>query len=97
MPAYWISFIEVTDPAKFAGYAEAAPAAVAKYGGKMVARGGKVQLLEGKAAPGRMAVLEFPSLEQAVRCYNSPEYQAAKKKREGAANCTFVVTEGLTP
>jgi len=94
MPAYWVSFIEVTDPAKFEGYAKEAPAAVAKYGGKMVARGGKVQVLEG-SAPGRMAVIEFASIDQAVKCYNSPEYQAAKKKREGAANCTFVVTESL--
>ncbi|HEX9835759.1 MAG TPA: DUF1330 domain-containing protein [Alphaproteobacteria bacterium] len=95
MTAYWISFIEVTDPDKFAGYAKDAPAAVAKHGGKMVARGGKTVGLEGKA-PGRIAVLEFPTLDAAVKCYNSPEYQAAKKKREGAANCTFVVTEGLS-
>ena len=39
-------------------------------------------------------VLEFPSFEAALACYRSPEYQAAKKLRDGKADADVIVTEG---
>ncbi len=51
--------------------------------------------LEGRPAPARVVVLEFPSLEKAQEFYNSAEYQKARKVREGAANAQFVIVEGL--
>jgi uncharacterized protein (DUF1330 family) len=40
-------------------------------------------------------VIEFPSLEAARACYASPEYQAAKAKREGAGVAEIVLVEGV--
>jgi uncharacterized protein (DUF1330 family) len=40
-------------------------------------------------------VIEFPSLQAAIDCYNSPEYQSAKAKRKGAGDADIVLVEGL--
>jgi uncharacterized protein (DUF1330 family) len=95
MPGYWIGMITVTDPEKFKGYTELAPAAIAKFGGKMLSRGGQQTVLEGAAPPGRVAVIEFKDVATAKACYDSPEYQAAKRAREGAATAQFFIVEGL--
>ena len=40
-------------------------------------------------------ILEFDSVEHAKRYCRSPEYQAAKAKRQGAAIAEFVLLEGV--
>ena len=62
--------------------------------GRPLARGGAHEALEGEARP-RNVILEFESLEQAKRYFNSPEYQAAKAKRNGAAVAEIVAVEGV--
>ena len=42
----------------------------------------------------RTVVLEFPSYEAALACYRSPDYQAAKKLRDGKAEFDLVIVEG---
>jgi len=93
--AYMIVTVDVTDPDQYRQYTDRAPAAIAKYGGRYLARGGRTVTLEGDTESRRVVVLEFPSLEQAETCYRSPEYQEAKSHREGAANARFVVVEGV--
>lgn len=92
--AYWIARVTVTDPDRYKGYAELAPLAFKKYGARILARGGRHEQLEGEGRP-RNVVIEFPSLEEAVACYRSPEYQAAKAKRKDAGIAELVVVEGL--
>ncbi len=90
---YVVATINVTDPEKWAEYAKDASEAIRKYGGRPLVRGGKHVPLEGQ--PGaRNVVIEFDSVEQARRYYHSPEYQAAKAKREGACIAEFVLVEG---
>ncbi|GGK18508.1 DUF1330 domain-containing protein [Salinarimonas ramus] len=91
--AYIIARVTVTDPERYANYVKGATEAIRKYGGRALARGGRMTSLEGEARP-RNVVLEFDSLEQAERYYNSPEYQAAKSEREGAAIAEIVAVEG---
>jgi len=95
MPAYLIVETKITDPEQYEHYKAAAPAALAAYGGKYVARGGETAVLEGDWDPSRLVVLEFPDLESAKRFYDSPEYAEARKLREGAAELNMVVVEGL--
>ncbi|MBM3486125.1 MAG: DUF1330 domain-containing protein [Alphaproteobacteria bacterium] len=95
MPAYWIGMLSVTNPDKFKGYADRAPAAIAKFGGKMLSRGGQLTNLEGAPPPGRIAIIEFKDVATAKACYDSPEYQEAKRQREGAATAQFFIVEGL--
>lgn len=88
MPGYVIAEIEITDPSLFEEYRTQVPATVQKYGGKFLARGGAVQSLEGGWQPKRLVVLEFSSVEQARRWYDSEEYRAPKAlrmKAEGVA------------
>lgn len=90
---YIVARIVVTDPEKYADYVNDASAAIQKYGGKPLVRGGAVETLEGEGRP-RNVVIEFESIEQAKRYYHSPEYQAAKRKREGAGRADIIAVEG---
>ena len=95
MPAYVIADIEITDPAAYEEYRAKVPATITQYGGKYVARGGKTEPLEGGWAPKRIALLEFPSLEQARKWYRSPEYAPLIKIRQKASSGRVIMVEGL--
>jgi uncharacterized protein (DUF1330 family) len=95
MPAYVIVETEIHDPEQYEQYKAASPAAVAGGGGRFVVRGGELAVLEGDWQPTRLVVLEFEDLEAAKRWYESPEYQDAKKLRDGAANLRMVAVQGV--
>lgn len=90
---YVIARITVTNPEAYAGYVALASEAIRKFGGTPLVRGGRSEALEGEARP-RNVVVEFDSYETALAYYNSPEYQKAKKAREGAGIAEMVVVEG---
>lgn len=94
MKAYWLAHMTVHDAASYADYAQAATAVFDRFGGKVLARGGKARPLEGRARP-RHVIIEFPSLEAAMRCYRSVDYQAARTHRDGAGEGEIVIVEGL--
>ena len=93
--AYIIAQATVSNSEQYEGYKALAGAAVVKYGGKYIVRGGATQLLEGDWAPPRLVILEFESIEQAQRFYDSPEYRTAREQRRGAATMNMLVVEGL--
>jgi uncharacterized protein (DUF1330 family) len=95
MPAYLIVETDIHDAEQYEKYKAASPGAVAAGGGRFVVRGGELAVLEGDWTPKRLVVLEFPDLEAAKRFYESPEYQEAKKLREGAASLRMVAVEGV--
>jgi uncharacterized protein (DUF1330 family) len=95
MPAYVIVETDIHDHAQYDQYKAASPDAVASGGGRFVVRGGELAVLEGDWHPSRLVMLEFESLEAAKRWYDSPEYQEAKRLREGAANLNMVAVEGV--
>ncbi len=95
MPAYLIVRAKVTDMAQYQKYMKLTPAIVEKYGGKFIIRGGEKLVLEGPDSPERIVMLKFDSIEAARLMYNSPEYQAAIKVRQGAAQASFIVMQGL--
>jgi uncharacterized protein (DUF1330 family) len=87
--------IDVTDPIGYDEYKQLAPAAVAAYGGKYLARGGRAETLEGAWVPKRPVILEFECMERAKQWLHSPEYRAAKQLRHGTAKSNMVVIEGV--
>jgi uncharacterized protein (DUF1330 family) len=95
MTAYVIVDVTVQDAENYAEYRKLAPASVAQYGGKYIARGGHTETLEGDWTPSRLVILEFPSLEQAKAWVNSPEYAPARAMRHAYATSKMVVIEGL--
>lgn len=82
--ALWIAHVEVIDPEAYGRYAALAGPAIAAHGGVFLARGGRYVQLEG-ADRARNVVARFPSLEDAVACYQSPAYQQALSHARGAA------------
>ena len=94
MAAYVIGEIEVTDPTTYEEYRKQVPAVVAKFGGKFIVRGGKVEPLEGNWAPKRVVALEFPSMEQAQKWYRSEDYAPLIKLRQKASRGKLIIVDG---
>ena len=94
MAAYVIVNIEVLDPVLYEEYKKLAPACVAAYGGRYLARGGKMEVLEGDWQPNRLVILEFESAERARQWWDSPEYHDAKKMRQQSTHTDLVILEG---
>lgn len=92
--AYWIAHVTVTDAEAYGKYAEGAGPAIAKFGGRFLARGTAYKQLEGNDRA-RNVVAFFPSLQAAEDCYNSPEYQAALQHAVGAAERDLVIVEAM--
>jgi uncharacterized protein (DUF1330 family) len=95
MPAYVIVDVRVKDAERYKDYRAMVPPSLEKYGGKFVVRGGTLEILEGGWKPERVVVLEFPSLEQARRWYDSPEYREAKALRLKTAESSLIIVEGV--
>lgn len=93
MPALMIVRVNVTDMNQYREYMKLTPDIIEKYGGQFIVRGGDVLTLEGEEETNRIVVVEFSSVDAASECYNSDEYQAAIKVREGAAIAQFIVVE----
>jgi uncharacterized protein (DUF1330 family) len=97
MAAYLLAEAKVTDALAYESYKTLAQAAIAQHGGRYVARGGRVEILEGGwQKPERLVIVEFDSLEQAQRFYHSPDYQAAIAARKDAAEMKMLVVEGVS-
>ncbi|TAG78688.1 MAG: DUF1330 domain-containing protein [Burkholderiales bacterium] len=95
MPAFVIASVNVTNPEKYKDYMALSPGAIAAHGGKFVVRGGNPEILEGEWPRQRVVVVEFPSREAAKKFYDSVEYTKARKEREGAAEFSMIVVDGL--
>ena len=95
MSYYFVAQIEIYDKDEYKKYTDLVPDILAKFGGKVLARGGKFEHLEGKGYFQRHVVVEFPTFEQAVACHASPEYQEARKFRlNGVGDNELVIVEG---
>ena len=97
MTAYWIARAKIHDPVEYKKYTDQIPGILAKYGGKVLARGGEHETLEGPETFERFIVIEFPSMDDARTCFNSDEYQSASafRRSEGVAqNELTIVASG---
>jgi uncharacterized protein (DUF1330 family) len=95
MTAYWVARSRIVDAVEYKKYTDRVPAVVAKHKGKVLARGGRYRIMEGPEKFHRFIVIEFPSLEAGVACFQSKEYQeAAAFRRAGAGEVENVIVEG---
>ncbi len=92
---YWIAHITVSDPKVYADYLSAARIAFDKYQAIFTVRGGAFEAPEGPIKD-RHVIIEFPTYEQALACYHSPEYRTAVRFRLTAAQSDFVIVEGVS-
>jgi uncharacterized protein (DUF1330 family) len=94
MPAYWTARSRVVDPVEYKKYTDLVPEIIAHHGGKVLARGGRFPIMEGPEKFHRFIVIEFPTFEQGVACFTSPEYDAAAAfRRKGAGEVETVIVE----
>ena len=92
---YWIARVDLTGDAEtYKKYVETATPAFQRHKAKFLARGGKTEVLEGKARA-RNVVIEFASLQDAHDCYHSPEYTKAREYRDKAGQGEFILVEGV--
>ncbi len=91
---YWIASIAVRDPERYKDYVATAAPAYVRHGAKFLVRGGAVHGEEGSPRK-RNVVIEFPSVQAALDCYNSPEYTAAKAIRQSVSEGDIVIVEGF--
>ncbi len=98
MTAYWVARAKINDPVEYKKYTDLVPEILKNFEGKVLARGGKYQILEGPETFERNIVVEFPSLEKAMACHQSPEYQEARKYRlSGVGQNELVIVEAEVP
>lgn len=90
---YWIAHATVHDPETYDIYRQANAEPLAKFGGKFLVRGGDQKSSEGAWSP-RTVIIEFPSYADALACYESEEYQAAKAIREPVSEANMAIVEG---
>jgi uncharacterized protein (DUF1330 family) len=95
MPAYWVARSKINDPVEYKKYTDLVPGIISKYGGKVLARGGRFQIMEGPHKFQRFVVIEFPTFEQGVACFTSKEYdEAAAFRRSGAGEVETIMVDG---
>ena len=92
---YVVANIRVEDQKKFKQFSGMAGPTIAKYGGKVLARGPDADRLEGDVS-GIVMLIEFESKEAAKTFYYSKEYQAAKAVREACSDTDLMIIEGVS-
>lgn len=90
---YWIARVDVTDPEGYKAYVAANAGPFKAYGARFVVRAGRFENPEGSSRT-RNVVLEFPSYQAALDCWNSPGYQDAIKLRLPVSTVDIIIIEG---
>ena len=95
MPAYWMARAKINDPVEYKKYTDLVPAIIKKYGGKVLARGGDYEIMEGPEHFERFIVIEFPTLADGTACFKSDEYNeaAAFRRANGVGEVETVVVQ----
>jgi uncharacterized protein (DUF1330 family) len=94
MAGYLIANIEVRDADGFAKYREQVAPLIAQFDGRYLVRGAELDHREGKLPFHRLVVLEFPSLAQARKFYESAEYAPLLKLRTDSTKSDVALVEG---
>ncbi len=90
---YWVARVDVADTERYKDYVAANAAAFAKYGARFLVRGGRFENPEG-GSRSRNVLIEFPSYQAALDCWNSPEYQRALAIRAPVSTADVIIVEG---
>jgi uncharacterized protein (DUF1330 family) len=94
-PAYVIVDVtEIHDEPRYARYREAVPASIAAAGGRYLARGGAIQVLEGEWRPSRLVVVQFPDPASAVAWWRSEAYAPLRTLRTESISANMIVVTG---
>lgn len=90
---YWVAHVDVDDMETYKTYIAANGEAFAEFGARFLVRGGDRAVKEGSARA-RTVVIEFPSYDAALACYESDAYQKAKALRDPVSSGDLVIIKG---
>ncbi len=94
MPVYYIGSYDIVKMEEFSKYPPRVMEIVPKYGGEILASDIEAVGLEGTTKT-MNAIVKFPSLQEALNCYNDPEYQREVRpiRLNSTKNCTMVLVK----
>jgi uncharacterized protein (DUF1330 family) len=92
---YWIARVDVADLERYKAYVVTNALPFKTYGARFLVRGGRFENPEGTRRA-RNVVLEFPSYQAALDCWNSAECQAVLKLRQPVSTADRVVARQFT-
>ena len=95
MAAYAIGYLTLRNSDWVAEYSAHMPALAQKHGGKPLAKAKPVALESAPMLPETQIIVEFPSMEHAQAWYNDPAHASLKKLRQGGADFSMVLLNGL--
>jgi len=95
MPAYAVAHMrQVTMGPAIVEYLERIDATLAPFGGRFLAHGGRVEVVEG-TWPGHLIVIEFPDRARADAWYHSVAYQEIVALRTDNSRSDVIIAEGV--
>ncbi|HYM78841.1 MAG TPA: DUF1330 domain-containing protein [Candidatus Dormibacteraeota bacterium] len=98
MAAYYLVDVrEVRDAAKMEDYRARIAPVVAHFGGRYVVIGGPAEVVEGSYRPVFPVMIEFPSMQEARRWYDSEDYRELKALRLAATVSNAFFMDGAAP
>lgn len=95
MPAYMI--VQHNDNPELGPYREAATAANAEVGARVITNGASARAIEGEWPFDRLTIVEFPDLDTAEEFYSSGEYRRVKALRDHLPSMNIVLVDGIRP
>jgi uncharacterized protein (DUF1330 family) len=90
-PAFYVGLIHVRDEALWQTYVSQVGATISQYGGQVIFRGAKAQVMSGTLSHEKIVTLQFADLACAARWHESPEYQKLIPIRDAGADVTLVL------
>lgn len=96
MKAYVIVDVTLTDPTRYEDYKKLTPPSLEPFQGKFIVRGGSTETMEGDWQPGRIVVVEFPSMQKARDWWSSAGYAPAKALRQATSKTKMILVEGVS-
>ncbi len=94
-PGYFVVTLDIHDAEKFQAYRDVVGPTVAKYGGEVIARGSRLECVEGEAPKSVNVILRFPSYDQAKAWYTSQDYAGPLALRLAASTGNGYLIEGV--
>jgi uncharacterized protein (DUF1330 family) len=95
MAAFVVVQEKVDDEETFNQYKSKVPATIEAFGGRFLARGGNLKVVEGELMYPRLVIIEFPTREAVDAWYNSPQYQEILPLRLASSKGIFAVVDGV--
>ncbi|MEM9037670.1 MAG: DUF1330 domain-containing protein [Actinomycetota bacterium] len=92
MAGLWIAHVNVTDEERYGAYVARATEILSAHGATFIARGGRYEQMEG-TDHSRNVIARFPTLDDAVACYRSDEYQEIAVDAIAASDRSVVIVE----